>query len=55
MHYETVIKGLTLEEKAAFLSGGDYWHTAGLKRLGTVLSAWRTGTASAVRFRRKFI
>ncbi len=34
MHYETVIKGLTLEEKAAFLSGGDYWHTAGLKRLG---------------------
>lgn len=34
MDIEKVLSELTLEEKAGLCSGGDFWHTKGVKRLG---------------------
>lgn len=34
MDAKTILKKMTLEEKAAFCSGRDYWHTKAIERLG---------------------
>ena len=34
MNAETILKALTLEEKAALCSGRDFWHTKAVERLG---------------------
>lgn len=34
MKHADLISQMTLEEKAAFCSGSDYWHTASIERLG---------------------
>ena len=34
MHAQELLKKMTLEEKAAFCSGRDYWHTKAIERLG---------------------
>ncbi|MDE6261218.1 MAG: glycoside hydrolase family 3 C-terminal domain-containing protein [Oscillospiraceae bacterium] len=34
MDVEHILSQMTLEEKAAFCSGGDFWHTKALERLG---------------------
>ena len=33
MNIETILKELTLEEKAALCSGADFWHTKPVERL----------------------
>lgn len=34
MHAQNLLKEMTLEEKAAFCSGRDFWHTKAIERLG---------------------
>ena len=34
MKHADLISQMTLEEKVAFCSGSDYWHTASIERLG---------------------
>ena len=34
MKYDFLISHMTLEEKASLMSGADFWHTAGVERLG---------------------
>ncbi|MBR5345862.1 MAG: glycoside hydrolase family 3 C-terminal domain-containing protein [Clostridia bacterium] len=34
MNAQTILKQMTLEEKAAFCSGRDFWHTKAIERLG---------------------
>lgn len=34
MDIKNLIKEMTLEEKAGLCSGGDFWHTKGVERLG---------------------
>lgn len=34
MNIKETVKELTLEEKAGFCSGYDYWHTKALERVG---------------------
>ena len=34
MHAQELLKKMTLEEKAAFCSGRDFWHTKAIERLG---------------------
>lgn len=43
MKHVDLIKQMTLEEKASFCSGLDYWHTAGLERLGIPVVMWTDG------------
>ena len=43
MKHADLIKQMTLEEKANFCSGYDYWHTAGLERLGIPVVMWTDG------------
>lgn len=43
MKHADLIKQMTLEEKASFCSGLDYWHTAGLERLGIPVVMWTDG------------
>ena len=34
MHAQELLEKMTLEEKAAFCSGRDFWHTKAIERLG---------------------
>lgn len=43
MKHADLIKQMTLEEKASFCSGLDYWHTPGLERLGIPVVMWTDG------------
>ena len=43
MKHADLIKQMTLEEKASFCSGLDYWHTPGLERLGVPVVMWTDG------------
>ena len=43
MKHADLIKQMTLEEKASFCSGLDYWHTPGLDRLGVPVVMWTDG------------
>ena len=43
MKHADLIKKMTLEEKASFCSGLDYWHTPGLERLGIPVVMWTDG------------
>ena len=43
MKHADLIGQMTLEEKASFCSGKDYWHTASLERLGIPTVLWTDG------------
>lgn len=43
MNHADLIKQMTLEEKASFCSGLDYWHTMGIDRLGIPVVMWTDG------------
>ena len=43
MKHGDLIKQMTLEEKANFCSGLDYWHTPGLEKLGIPVVMWTDG------------
>ena len=43
MKYAELIKQMTLEEKASFCSGLDYWHTVGIEKLGIPVVMWTDG------------
>ena len=43
MNHADLIKQMTLEEKASFCSGLDYWHTPGIERLGIPVVMWTDG------------
>lgn len=43
MKHADLIKQMTLEEKASFCSGLDYWHTPGIERLGIPVVMWTDG------------
>ena len=43
MNHADLIKQMTLEEKASFCSGLDYWHTVGIDRLGIPVVMWTDG------------
>ena len=43
MKHSDLIKQMTLEEKANFCSGLDYWHTPGLERLDIPVVMWTDG------------
>lgn len=43
MKHADLLKQMTLEEKASFCSGLDYWHTPGLERLGIPVVMWTDG------------
>lgn len=43
MKHADLIKQMTLEEKAAFCSGLDFWHTTGIERLGIPVVMWTDG------------
>ena len=43
MKYAELIKQMTLEEKASFCSGLDYWHTVGIEKLGIPVIMWTDG------------
>ena len=43
MKHADLIKQMTLEEKATFCSGLDYWHTPGLERLDIPVVMWTDG------------
>ncbi len=43
MIHADLIKKMTLEEKASFLSGLDYWHTVGMEDLGIPSVMWTDG------------
>ncbi len=43
MIYADLIKQMTLEEKASFCSGLDYWHTVGVEKLGIPVVMWTDG------------
>lgn len=43
MNHTELIKQMTLEEKASLCSGLDYWHTAGIERLGIPVIMWTDG------------
>ena len=43
MKHADLISQMTLEEKAAFCSGSDYWHTASIERLGIPSILWSDG------------
>lgn len=43
MKHADLIAQMTLEEKVAFCSGSDYWHTAAIERLGIPSILWSDG------------
>lgn len=43
MKHADLISQMTLEEKVAFCSGSDYWHTASIERLGIPSILWSDG------------
>lgn len=43
MNHADLIKQMTLEEKASFCSGLDYWHTVGNEKLGIPVVMWTDG------------
>ncbi len=43
MKHADLIKQMTLEEKANFCSGLDYWHTPGMEKLGIPVVMWTDG------------
>ena len=43
MKHADLIKQMTLEEKASFCSGLDYWHTPGIEKLGIPVVMWTDG------------
>ncbi len=43
MKHAEFLKQMTLEEKAKFCSGLDYWHTEGLEKLGIPVVMWTDG------------
>ena len=43
MKHADLIKQMTLEEKATFCSGLDYWHTPGMENLGIPVVMWTDG------------
>lgn len=43
MKHADLISQMSLEEKASFCSGADYWHTAAIERLGIPTILWSDG------------